>query len=57
VQRKADTLAVLRAEVDCWVASADEMGNAAHLVPVCASIPQLPWSVRLRCPLPSAFIT
>ena len=32
-QRKADTLALLRAEVDCWVASADEMGNA-HLVPL-----------------------
>jgi len=33
-QRKADTLALLRTEVDCWVASADEMGNA-HLVPLC----------------------
>ncbi len=32
-QRKADTLELLRAEVDCWVASADEMGNA-HLVPL-----------------------
>lgn len=32
-QRKADTLALLRAEVDCWVASADEMGSA-HLVPL-----------------------
>ena len=32
-QRKADTLALLRTEVDCWVASADEMGNA-HLVPL-----------------------
>ena len=32
-QRKADTLALLGAEVDCWVASADEMGNA-HLVPL-----------------------
>ena len=32
-QRKADTLALLRTEVDCWVTSADEMGNA-HLVPL-----------------------
>ena len=32
-QRKADTLASLRTEVDCWVASADELGNA-HLVPL-----------------------
>ena len=32
-QRKADTLALLGAEVDCWVASADEAGNA-HLVPL-----------------------
>ena len=32
-QRKADALALLRTEVDCWVASADEMGNA-HLVPL-----------------------
>ena len=32
-QRKADTLAALRREVDCWVASADERGNA-HLVPL-----------------------
>ena len=32
-ERKADTLALLRTEVDCWVASADEMGNA-HLVPL-----------------------
>jgi hypothetical protein len=32
-QRKADTLALLRTQVDCWVASADEMGNA-HLVPL-----------------------
>jgi hypothetical protein len=32
-QRKADTLALLRREVDCWVASADEQGNA-HLVPL-----------------------
>ena len=32
-QRKADTLALLRREVDCWVASADELGNA-HLVPL-----------------------
>lgn len=32
-QRKADTLALLRTEVDCWVASADELGNA-HLVPL-----------------------
>jgi hypothetical protein len=31
--RKTDTLALLRTEVDCWVASADEMGNA-HLVPL-----------------------
>src|SRR2546423_815085 len=33
-QRKADTLALLRAEVECWVASADELGSA-HLVPLC----------------------
>ena len=32
-QRKADTLALLRTEVDCWVASADEMGMP-HLVPL-----------------------
>ena len=32
-QRKADTLALLRTEVDCWVASADETGNA-HLIPL-----------------------
>jgi hypothetical protein len=32
-QRTADTLALLRSEVDCWVASADELGNA-HLVPL-----------------------
>ena len=32
-QRQADALALLRAEVDCWVASADERGNA-HLVPL-----------------------
>jgi hypothetical protein len=32
-QRKADTRALLRTEVDCWVASADELGNA-HLVPL-----------------------
>jgi hypothetical protein len=32
-QRKADTLALLRSEVDCWVASADAIGNA-HLVPL-----------------------
>ena len=32
-QRQADTLELLRTEVDCWVASADEMGNA-HLVPL-----------------------
>ena len=32
-QRRADTLALLRTEVDCWVASADEVGNA-HLVPL-----------------------
>jgi len=31
--RKADTLALRGTEVDCWVASADEMGNA-HLVPL-----------------------
>jgi hypothetical protein len=31
--RKADTLELLSAEVDCWVASADEVGNA-HLVPL-----------------------
>jgi hypothetical protein len=31
-QRKADTLARLETGVDCWVASADETGNA-HLVP------------------------
>ncbi len=29
----ADTLERLRTVVDCWVASADEMGNA-HLVPL-----------------------
>jgi hypothetical protein len=32
-QRTADTLARLVTEVDCWVASADELGNA-HLVPL-----------------------
>ena len=32
-QRKADTLELLRTEVDCWVASADERGNS-HLVPL-----------------------
>jgi hypothetical protein len=32
-QRKADTLAALRTEVDCWVASADGTGNT-HLVPL-----------------------
>ena len=32
-QRKADTLALLRTEVDCWVASADATGNA-YLVPL-----------------------
>jgi hypothetical protein len=32
-RRKADTIALLRTEVDCWVASADELGNA-HLVPL-----------------------
>ncbi len=32
-QRQTDTLALLDAEVDCWVASADEVGNA-HLVPL-----------------------
>jgi Pyridoxamine 5'-phosphate oxidase len=32
-QRKADTLARLRSDVDLWVASADEEGNA-HLVPL-----------------------
>ena len=32
-ERKADTLALLRTQVDCWVASADELGNA-HLVPL-----------------------
>src|SRR4051812_669480 len=32
-QRQADTQALLRTEVDCWVASADETGNA-HLVPL-----------------------
>lgn len=32
-QRKADTLALLATEVDCWVASADGKGNA-HLVPL-----------------------
>jgi hypothetical protein len=31
-QRKADALKRLQEEVDCWVASADEVGNA-HLVP------------------------
>jgi hypothetical protein len=32
-QCEADTLALLRTEFDCWVASADEMGNA-DLVPL-----------------------
>jgi len=32
-RRRADTLALLATEVDCWVASADELGNA-HLVPL-----------------------
>jgi hypothetical protein len=32
-QRRADTLARLETEVDCWVASADEAGNA-YLVPL-----------------------
>jgi hypothetical protein len=32
-QRKADTLARLRTEVDCWVASAGATGHA-HLVPL-----------------------
>ena len=32
-QRKADTLARLQTDVDCWVASADETGNA-YLVPL-----------------------
>jgi hypothetical protein len=32
-QRRADTLETLRTQVDCWVASADELGNA-HLVPL-----------------------
>jgi hypothetical protein len=32
-QRRADSLATLQREVDCWVASADERGNA-HLVPL-----------------------
>ena len=32
-QRRQDTLARLRTDVDCWVASADEVGNA-HLVPL-----------------------
>jgi hypothetical protein len=32
-QRREDTLARLRNEVDCWVASADGTGNA-HLVPL-----------------------
>ena len=27
-QRKADTLAVLRTEVDCWVVGADAMGSS-----------------------------
>jgi hypothetical protein len=31
-QRKEDALGRLRTEIDCWVASADESGNA-HLVP------------------------
>ena len=35
-QCKADTLTLLRTEVDCWVASADEMGNA-HVVPLSVS--------------------
>jgi hypothetical protein len=29
-QRKADTLAVLRTEVDCWVVSADAVGNPSR---------------------------
>ena len=33
MRSKADTLALLRTEVDCWVASADEIGNV-HLVPL-----------------------
>jgi hypothetical protein len=33
VQRRADTLAKLRSDVDLWVASADELGNA-YLVPL-----------------------
>jgi hypothetical protein len=32
-QRRADTLAKLRSDVDLWVASADELGNA-YLVPL-----------------------
>ena len=32
-QRRADTLALLETEVDCWVASADGVGNV-HLVPL-----------------------
>lgn len=32
-QRRADTLERLRTGIDCWVASADELGNA-HLVPL-----------------------
>jgi hypothetical protein len=32
-QRRADTLAKLRGDVDLWVASADELGNA-YLVPL-----------------------
>ncbi len=40
-QRKADTLTLLSTEVDCWVASADEMGNA-HLVPLSYSMREPP---------------
>ena len=32
-KRNADTLVLLRTEDDCWMASADETGNA-HLVPL-----------------------
>lgn len=32
-QRQADTLALLSNEVDCWIGSADEVGNT-HLVPL-----------------------
>ena len=49
---RSDTLALLRTEVDCWVASADEMGSA-HLVPLshywdATLVLATPRSLRLR---------